>query len=148
MAEEVKKRGPGRPRKYPRPEEVDAKLKEEIPVLVVTMGRSHRVEIGPRVTDPGYPTYLYFSYWDIKRAGLGAGEDTPMCCIKLTKDWYENYIEGKAIYEWLNTYDKLLNYFDKQEMYEFGCPICGETLVHISEYLKHIQTHKEALANL
>ena len=141
MTEETTtKRGPGRPRKYPK---VD-----EVPVLVVTMGRSRRIEIGPRVTDPGYPTYLSLVYWDIKRAGEGAGPDTPMCGIKLTKEWYEEYIKDKTVYDRFSTYANLLRWFDSQGDYEFACDICGDVLDSLKAYHKHLVAHIKAAIKL
>lgn len=121
--------------------------KTDNPILVVTMGRGHKVEIGPRVSDPGYPVHINFVYWDIQRTGMGAGADAPMCAIKLTRKWYDKYIKAKAIHEWLNTYDKLLAYFEKESGYEFGCPVCGLTLKTLDDYRSHLEEHKKLLAN-
>jgi len=120
-------------------------LPADTPILVVTMGRAHRVEIGPRTSEPGYPTYIYFMYWDVKRKGEGRGDDTPMCAIKLTREWYENFIRGKEIHEWLNSYDKLLARFEKEGTYSFGCPVCGDTLKRLKEYRKHLEGHRNLL---
>jgi len=121
------------------------KSAQEFPVLIVTMGRAHRMEIGPRVDEPGYPTYVYFMYWDVKRKGEGRGDDTPMCAIRMTREWYDNYIRDKTIHEWLDNYDKILARFEKDANYEFGCPVCGDTMKRLREYHEHLEGHKSLL---
>lgn len=121
--------------------------KADNPILVVIMGRSHKMEIGPRTSDPGYPTYIRFAYWDIQRTGKGAGPDTPMCAIKLTRKWFEDYIEGRVIHEWLNTYDKLLSWLAEQGSFSFGCPVCGALVPTLEQYENHLEVHRAILAD-
>jgi len=117
----------------------------DVPILVVTMGRGHKMEIGPRTSDPGYPIQIHFSYWDVQRTGMGAGADTPMCAIKLTQKWYNKYTKGKTIHDWLDTYDKLLAFFEKESGYEFGCPVCVLNLKTLESYQDHLAGHKKLL---
>lgn len=124
------------------------KTTTDMPILVVTNGRSATMEIGPRMADPGYPTKLSFVYWDVQRAGEGAGPDSALCAIRLTREWYEEYMEGKEIHKWLNTYEKLLAYINTQTHYKFGCEVCGAVIDDLEAYKAHLLGHKKQLENL
>jgi len=124
------------------------KKTDDFPVLVVADGRASKVEIGPRTKDPGYPTILQFMYWDVRTAGLGAGPDSAVCAIRLTKEWYDNFIKNKVIHKWLDTYDKLLIHFEDNPHYKFGCEVCGETFNRLEDYFVHLNGHREQLNKL
>ena len=127
--------------------------KTEHPILIIAEGQLHKLQIGPRPqagvplrekTELGYPTFLQFTPWSRIQIGFGAGK--PLCCIELTRRWYKKYIKDKMIHKWFDTYDKLIAYFEKDTHYQFGCPVCGETISSMEEYEEHIEGHKKALA--
>jgi len=118
-----------------------------MPILVVTEGQTSRLEIGPRATTPGTRLFIQFTPWDAIPVGEpGAGK--PLSCILLTREWYEEYIEGKVVHEWLDSYDKLIDYFEKSPHYQFGCGVCGARLETVEGYRKHLDEHRATLKQL
>ena len=121
---------------------------DDFPVLVVADGRASKMEIGPRTEDPGYPTTIQFVYWDVRAKGPGGGPDSALCAIRMTNEWYDNFIKGKTIHKWLDTYDKFLVYCEDSSYYKFGCDVCGDCFNSLEEYFVHLDGHKTQLNKL